>query len=319
MDHFYQQKLINEKNHLQRQLIEAERKLKSLTEQVSDYEYLVSLLKEGIDLQEITAFTDVQRAANPNVRALEVHQAKRLRNLMHSANRGTLQVRSVRTVEDPKGPENKVVAIDNASKAGAGFARSRLAAMGKARGLNVGSFGNQMRLTPEGHPVGSVVDTKTKMSLQGVPEADRAASAENVNILRKNVHAIGRMADRQMTAQKRAKNYSDSLTIEEGRFVQRVVDDLSRVGNLLRGRGFATNDEVGALQREKQTAINIAAGEAKQKRINAEYEAGRPAREAAKKKAQYQKDLEAAAAYRKAKEERAGREDSIFAWKDRQL
>jgi hypothetical protein len=315
MDHFYQQKLINEKNHLQRQLVEAERKLKSLTEQVGDYERLVSLLKEGVDLQEITAFTDDQRAANPNIRALEVHQAKRLRNLMHSANRGTLQVHSVRTVEDPKGPENKVVAIDNASKAGAGFARARLAAMGKARGLNVGSFGNQMRLTPDQHPVGSVVDTKTKMSLQGVPEGERAASAENVNILRKNVHAIGRMANRQMTAQKRAKNYSDSLTIEEGRF----ADTLSRVGNLLRGRGFATNDEVGATQRAKQTAIDIAAGEAKQKRINAEYEAGRPAREAAKKEAQYQKDLEAAAAYRKAKEERAGREDSIFAWKDRQL
>jgi len=47
MDHFYQQKLINEKNHLQRQLIEAERKLKNLTEQVGDYERLVSLLKEG--------------------------------------------------------------------------------------------------------------------------------------------------------------------------------------------------------------------------------------------------------------------------------
>ena len=47
MDHFYQQKLINEKNHLQRQLVEAERKLKTLSEQVGEYELVISFLNEG--------------------------------------------------------------------------------------------------------------------------------------------------------------------------------------------------------------------------------------------------------------------------------
>ena len=222
MDHFYQQKLINEKNHLERQLFEAERKLKSLTEQVGDYECLVSLLKEGVDLQEITAFPDMERALNPNVRALEVHQAKRLRGLMDRANQGMLRVRSVGLPKqsDPTvAPHHEVVPIDQANKSSQTDARARLVAMGRARGMNVIDSGNQIRLTRlrvADQPIGPVVNRTTSMSLETVPEPERKEAAKKVDLLRKGIMISAAIADREIASRKKRKEYADSLTIEEG-------------------------------------------------------------------------------------------------------
>ena len=211
MDYFYQQKLINEKNQLQRQLMEAERKLKSLTEQVGDYDLLVSLLKEGVDLQEIIAFTDAERAANPHIRALETHQAKRLRGVMDRANTGTLRVRSVSLPDEL--PHHKVVPIDQASKNSQTDARARLIAMSRSRGLDVIDSGNQIRaIGPRGRPV---VDKTTPMSLLAVPHSERREAANKVTPLRKGVQFAGAMADREIEERNKRKDYEDSLTIEE--------------------------------------------------------------------------------------------------------
>ncbi len=216
MDYFYQQKLINEKNQLQRQLMEAERKLKSLTEQVGDYDLLVSLLKEGVDLQEIRAFTDAERAANPNIRALETHQAKRLRGVMDRANTGTLRVRSVNLPNelDPMTPpHHKIVPIDQANKTSRTDARARLIAMGRARGMDVIDSGNQIRAM--GQPNRPVVDQTTVMSLQAVPHSGRTEAAKKVNPLRIGVMNSAAIADREIAERKKRKDYADSLTIEE--------------------------------------------------------------------------------------------------------
>lgn len=48
MDHFYQQKLINEKNELQRQVTKANKQIAQLSEQVKQYETLLASLDEGM-------------------------------------------------------------------------------------------------------------------------------------------------------------------------------------------------------------------------------------------------------------------------------
>lgn len=217
MDYFYQQKLINEKNQLQRQLMEAERKLKSLTEQVGDYDLLVSLLKEGVDLQEIKAFTDEERRTHEKVRALEKHQATRLRALMHSANTGTLRVRSVSlptSIDPMTPPHHKVVPIDQANKISQTDARARLIAMAQARGMNVIDSGNQIRVKGPLHS-GSVVDQTTPMNLQAVPDIERIEAAAKVGPLRRGARTAAAMADREIAERQKRKDYTDSLTIEE--------------------------------------------------------------------------------------------------------
>ena len=48
MDYFYQQKLVNEKNELQRQVAKANRQIAQLSEQVMQYETLLASLDEGM-------------------------------------------------------------------------------------------------------------------------------------------------------------------------------------------------------------------------------------------------------------------------------
>ena len=48
MDHFYQQKLINEKNELQRQVTKANKQIVQLSEQAKQYETLLASLDEGM-------------------------------------------------------------------------------------------------------------------------------------------------------------------------------------------------------------------------------------------------------------------------------